>query len=152
MPHETVRHHAEEMPTPVGDFRRQHSCADRLPAPLKHAELFLLLPAESWRCDLESVGQSNHAVQAEIDAEGGRVGLFGLRQFDLDVDVLTPAGVGGASRASTNFRQVASIVSEWMPRSLVTPRQSSVSWAYDGRLTAMPAFQRCCASRSIWRQ
>jgi hypothetical protein len=31
----------------VGDFRRQCPCANRLPAPLKHAELFLLLPVES---------------------------------------------------------------------------------------------------------
>jgi hypothetical protein len=95
MPHESVRHRVEEMPTPVGDFPRQHPCANRLPAPLQHAELFVLLPVESRRCDLESVGQSNAAVQAEIDAEGGRVALLGLRQFDLDVDAPTPAGVGG---------------------------------------------------------
>jgi hypothetical protein len=79
MPHETVRHHVEEMPAPVGDFRRQRSCANLLPAPLKHSELFLLLPVEFWRCDLESVGQSNDALQAESDAEGGAVALFGLR-------------------------------------------------------------------------
>jgi hypothetical protein len=52
-----------------------------------------------------------------------------------------------SSRASMNFRQVASIVPEWMPRSLVTPRQFARRWAP----TAMPAFQRC-ASRSIWQQ
>jgi hypothetical protein len=144
MQHETVRHHVEEMPTPVGDFRRQHHCADRLPAPLKHAELFLLLPAESWRCDLESVGQSNHAVQAEIDAEGGRVGLFGLRQFDLDVDVLTPAGVGGASRASTNFRQGVNRVgvdAEIFGYASAKLRQLGIRWAPDGH-AGLPAFLR----------
>jgi hypothetical protein len=44
MPHETVRHYVEEMPTRVGDFCRQRPCANLLPAPLKHCELFLLLP------------------------------------------------------------------------------------------------------------
>jgi Putative transposase DNA-binding domain len=76
--------------------------------------------------------------------------------------VLTPAGVGGASRASTNFRQVASIVSERMPRSLVTPRQSPVSWAYDGRLNrkaqralprhrSRPEQRRCSVQRILDR-
>jgi hypothetical protein len=49
MPHGTVRRHVEETPTPVGDFR--HGCANLLPAPLKHSELFLLLPVEFWRCN-----------------------------------------------------------------------------------------------------
>jgi hypothetical protein len=35
------------------------------------------------------------ALQAEIDAEGGRVALFDLWYFYPDVDIPTPAGVGG---------------------------------------------------------
>jgi hypothetical protein len=37
-----------------------------------------------------------------------------------------------ASRASQNFRQTASTVSEWMPNSLVTPLQRPVNSAYHG--------------------
>jgi hypothetical protein len=51
MPRETVRHHVEEMLTPVGDFRRQRPCSNLLGAVLKYSELFLLLPEEFWRCD-----------------------------------------------------------------------------------------------------
>jgi hypothetical protein len=52
-------------------------------------------------------------------------------------------GVFG-KQASTNFRQVASIVSEWMPRSLVTPRQNPVSSAYmaPDRHAGLPAVLR----------
>jgi hypothetical protein len=57
-----------------------------------------------------------------------------------------------ASRASTNFRQTASIVSEWVPSSLLTPRQSVASSKALGRLTNIPALQRHCVSRSTKQQ
>jgi hypothetical protein len=42
----------EEMPMPVGDFRRPTALARTLlRAALKYSELFLLLPEEFWRCD-----------------------------------------------------------------------------------------------------
>jgi hypothetical protein len=70
--HETVRHHVEQMPTPVGDFRRQRPGANLLRVALKHSELFLFLPGRIFGAAIFTVGHSNHAPQAESDdAEGG---------------------------------------------------------------------------------
>jgi hypothetical protein len=94
MPHETVRHHGEEMPPPVGDFRRQRPCANLLPAPLNTPSCFSSCVRILVLRSLNPLDRDD-ALQTEIDAEGGRVALFDLWYFDPDVDIPTPAGVGG---------------------------------------------------------
>jgi hypothetical protein len=66
MPHETVRHHVEEMPTTVSDFRRLCPCANLLGAPLDTVSA--LLPVEFWRCGLRH----------QIPAQGIRCGGIGV--------------------------------------------------------------------------
>jgi len=79
MLHEPVRHYVEEMSAPVSNLRSQRRCANLLPAPLKYAELLLFLAVKPRRRDLETIGQGNNALQAEIDTEGRRIALLRLR-------------------------------------------------------------------------
>jgi hypothetical protein len=70
MLHEPVRHYVEEMPAPVGDLRRQRLGEVFLAAPLKHTKLFFFLPIKPRGRDLGAIGQSNDALQAEINPKG----------------------------------------------------------------------------------
>jgi hypothetical protein len=85
----------ERSPGPPGASvgkKQSHPNANFLTALLKHAELLVFLPVEPRRRDLESVGQGDHGVQAEVDSTGRRGALLWNGQRDLNIDVPAPPG------------------------------------------------------------
>jgi hypothetical protein len=75
MPHETARHHVEEMPTPVGDFR---ACAPREPSGRAVETLQVACPVAGRILALRSLTPLE-AVRAASAAGVGRAALFGPR-------------------------------------------------------------------------